>query len=189
MQPSVVLLDACTLYPAALRDVLMRLALHGLIRARWTDAIHEEWIDAVLRDRPDLSRPQLERTRQLMDLHAEDSLVTGHEKRMESLNLPDPDDQHVLAAAIEAGADVLLTWNLRDFPETAMAPHGITAETPDALLVRLFEDRRDGLLAVLREARDSLKNPPLTPADYLETLHRQGLKRTCDLIDPFLSEI
>ena len=92
MQPPVVLLDACTLYPAPLRDVLMRLALHGLIQARWTDAIHEEWIGAVLRNRPDLSRPQLERTRQLMDLHAEDSLDTGHEKRMESMNLPDPDD-------------------------------------------------------------------------------------------------
>lgn len=189
MPPPVVLLDACTLYPAALRDVLMRLTLHGLIQARWTDAIHDEWIEAVLRDRPDLSRPQLERTRKLMDLHAEDSLVVGHEKRMGSLNLPDPDDRHVLAAAIEAGADVLLTWNLRDFPETAMAPHGIAAETPDALLAQLFQRHRDALLVVLREARESLKNPPLTPADYLETLRRQGLKRTCELLDSFLPEI
>lgn len=54
MSPPVVVLDACTLYPAALRDILMRLALHRLILARWTDAIHDEWIEAVLRDRSDL---------------------------------------------------------------------------------------------------------------------------------------
>lgn len=65
MSPPVVVLDACTLYPAALRDVLMRLSLHGLIAARWTDAIHDEWIEAVLRDRPDLTREQLGRTRDL----------------------------------------------------------------------------------------------------------------------------
>ncbi|MCU0779036.1 MAG: PIN domain-containing protein [Akkermansiaceae bacterium] len=189
MQAPVVLLDACTLYPAALRDVLMRMALHGLILARWTDAIHDEWIEAVLRDRPDLSRAQLERTRQLMNLHAEDSLVTGHEKRIEKLDLPDSDDRHVLAAAIEAGADVLLTWNLRDFPQATLAAHGMTAETPDALLARLCEARRDQLLAVLREARSCLKNPPLTAAAYLETLRSQGLKRTCELLEAFLSEI
>lgn len=189
MQAPVVLLDACTLYPAALRDVLMRLALHGLILARWTDAIHDEWIEAVLRDRPDLSRAQLERTRQLMNLHAEDSLVTGHEKRIGKLDLPDVDDRHVLAAAIEAGADVLLTWNLRDFPQAALAAHGMTAETPDALLARLSETRRDQLLAVLREARSCLKNPPLTAAAYLETLRSQGLKSTCSLLEAFLSEI
>lgn len=62
MSPPVVVLDACTLYPAALRDILMRLALHQLILARWTDAIHDEWIEAVLRDRSDLTRERLQRT-------------------------------------------------------------------------------------------------------------------------------
>ena len=61
-----VLYDACVLYPAPLRDLLLRLALTDLYRARWSDAIHEEWIRAVLRNRPDLSRHQLERTRALM---------------------------------------------------------------------------------------------------------------------------
>jgi len=82
MQAPVVLLDACTLYPVALRHVLMRLALHRLIQARWTDAIHDEWIDAVLRDRPDLTRERHQRTRERINLHAEDSLVTGNERRI-----------------------------------------------------------------------------------------------------------
>ena len=84
MSPPVVVLDACTLYPAALRDILMRLALHQLILARWTDAIHNEWIEAVLRDRSDLTRERLQRTRERMDLHAEGSLVSGYERRMPS---------------------------------------------------------------------------------------------------------
>ena len=189
MSPPVVVLDACTLYPAALRDVLMRLALHRLILARWTDAIHDEWIGSVLRDRPDLSRERLLRTRELMDRHAEDSLVTGYEPRMIDLELPDVDDRHVLAAAIEAEAGIILTWNLRDFPETVLARHGLRAESPDDLLARLVDDRRDDLVAVLREARLSLKKPPLTAADYLATLRTQGLTRTCALLESSLPEL
>ena len=86
-----VLYDACVLYPAPLRDLLLRLALTDLYRARWSDAIHEEWIRAVLRNRPDLSRQQLERTRALMNAHVRDKL-------------PDPEDCQVLAAAIQCGA-------------------------------------------------------------------------------------
>jgi hypothetical protein len=72
-----VLYDACVLYPAPLRDLLLRLALTDLSRARWSEAIHEEWIRAVLRNRPDLSRQQLERTRALMNAHVRDALVDG----------------------------------------------------------------------------------------------------------------
>jgi predicted nucleic acid-binding protein len=189
MIPPVVVLDACTLYPAALRDVLMRLALHGLISARWTDAIHNEWIEAVLRDRPDLTRERLQRTRELMDLHAEGSLVTGYEPRMAGLELPDGDDRHVLAAAIEADADMILTWNLRDFPEVVLSSHGLHAVTPDDLLAGLIDDHREEMIAVLRGARLSLKQPPLTAAGYLTTLRTQGLARTCTLLESFLSEL
>jgi predicted nucleic acid-binding protein len=189
MSPSVVVLDACTLYPAALRDVLMRVAVHGLIFARWTDAIHDEWIEAVLHDRPDLTRGRLQRTRELMDLHAADSLVMGYERRMKDLELPDVNDRHVLAAAIEAEADMILTWNLRDFPETMLVSHGLRATTPDELLAGFMEDQREKLIGVLREARLSLKQPPLTAAEYLATLHKQGLTRTCALLAPFLQEL
>ena len=72
-----VLYDACVLYPAPLRDLPLRLALTDLYRARWSEAIHEEWIRAVLRNRPDLSRQQLERTSALMNAHVRDALVDG----------------------------------------------------------------------------------------------------------------
>ncbi len=71
--------DASVLYGSALRNLLMYLALTGLFRARWSAGVHEEWMGALLRNRPDLSRDKLERTRMLMDKHAEDALVTGYE--------------------------------------------------------------------------------------------------------------
>jgi predicted nucleic acid-binding protein len=125
------LFDACVLYPAPLRDLLMRLATTELFRAQWSDAIHDEWIRSVLEQRPEL-RAQLARTRQLMDAHVMDSLVTGYERLIETLDLPDPDDRHVLAAAIAGGADVLVTKNLKDFPADRLAPFGIEAQHPDS---------------------------------------------------------
>ena len=98
----------------------MHLALTDLFRAKWTDDIHEEWMRSVLKNRPDLRREQLERTRDLMNAHVRDCLVTGYEDLIDSLALPDPDDRHVLAAAIRAGAEVIVTFNLKDFPPNAL---------------------------------------------------------------------
>jgi len=78
-------LDASALYPAPLRDLLLELAVADLYRAKWSDAVHEEWIGAVLKNRPDLTRAQLERTRDLMNAHARDALVTGFEQLIDVL--------------------------------------------------------------------------------------------------------
>lgn len=107
-----VLYDVCVLYPAPLRDLLMHIAVTDLYRAKWTDAIHDEWTRNVLKDRPDLKPEQLQRTRDLMNALARDCLVTGYERLIDAVTLPDPDDRHVLAAAIRAGADIIVTFNL-----------------------------------------------------------------------------
>ena len=121
--------DACVLYPAPLRDLLMHLALTDLLRAKWTEAIHEEWIRSVLKNRPDLTRRQLERTRQLMNAHVRDCLVADYEDLIPVLTLPDPDDRHVLAAAIRSSADVIVTFNLADFPPEVLKKWGIERST------------------------------------------------------------
>ena len=102
-----VVYDACVLYPAPLRDFLMWLGLSGRFRARWSSQIHDEWRRSLLRDRPDLTVEQLNRTSDLMDQAIPDALVVGHEAIAENLHLPDPDDRHVLAAAIRCGASVV----------------------------------------------------------------------------------
>ena len=93
-----VVYDACVLYPAPLRDFLLHLAATDLFRARWSEWIHIEWMRNLLARRPDLSRERLQRTRQLMDQSVPDCLVTGYEGLIDSLNLPDSNDRHVLAA-------------------------------------------------------------------------------------------
>jgi predicted nucleic acid-binding protein len=122
-----VVYDACVLYPAPLRDLLMRLTLTDLYRASWSNQIHNEWINAVLRNRPDLSKAQLERTRSLMNAHVRDALVDGYQTLIPALELPDPDDRHVLAAAVQCGADLIVTFNwmtslMKSWRAMALAP-------------------------------------------------------------------
>ena len=116
-----VVFDACVLYPAPLRDFLLRLSMTGLFAAKWTNQIHDEWIRNVLMSRPEL-KDKLSRTRELMDKAVPDSLVAGYEPLMENLQLPDTDDRHVLAAAIRSGAQAIITFNLKDFPDQCAQP-------------------------------------------------------------------
>src|ERR1041384_14278 len=119
------LLDANVLYPAPVRDLLLQLAVTDLYKARWTADIHREWIENLLANEPNLDRARLERTRDLMDSNTRDALVTGYETLIPSLQLPDPHDRHVLAAAIVGRCDVIVTANLKDFPDAALAPFGV----------------------------------------------------------------
>lgn len=170
--------DSCVLYPAPLRDLLMHLALTGLFRARWTAQIHDEWMRNVLANRPDLKPEQLARTRELMDAHVLDCVVTGHEKLIEGLTLPDPDDRHVLAAAIRAGAEVIVTFNLSDFPEGRLEEFGVEAQHPDEFITHLLDLDAALVCSAIKRQRQSLKNPPKTAAELLDTLHAQGLPQT-----------
>jgi predicted nucleic acid-binding protein len=178
----IVVLDACVLYPAGLRSLMMWLAVHEVIRPKWTDEIHDEWMRNVLKDRPDLTLENLERTRRLMDAHAGDCLVSGYEKHISTLSLPDPNDHHVLAAAIEADADAIVTWNLKDFPVTTLAEFRIGLLTPDQLILSLLERDPGPVIGAMREHRLSLKNPPKTSLEYLTNLQEQGLTESVKTI-------
>ncbi len=134
MESFAAFLDASVLYPAPLRDLLLELAVCDLYRAKWSNAVHDEWMGALLRTRPDLTRERLERTRDLMNAHTRDALVTGFDDLIEVLTLPDPNDRHVLAAAIKGRADLIVTTNLKDFPAEALKRWGIEAQHPDEFL-------------------------------------------------------
>lgn len=172
------LYDACILYPAPLRDLVVRLGGTGLFRARWTNQIHDEWIRNVLENRSDLSRERLERTRDLMNEHIFDSLVTDYEDLIPSLKLPDADDRHVVAAAIHGKADVIVTFNLKDFPSSVLAPYNIEAQHPDAFVQHLLDLNEELLCATIRQQRLDLKKPPKPIEDVLNTFEEQGLKHS-----------
>ena len=180
MPVEVAFLDASVLYPAPLRDLLLELAVSDLFRARWTARVHDEWTRALLRSRPDLTAERLERTRRLMDAHVRDVLVTGFEDLVPFLELPDPGDRHVLAAAIRAEADIIVTANLKDFPASSLAPHGLKAEHPDAFLVRLCGRWPFRFVEALHRVRGRLRHPPLSRDEHFRTLRRSGLRATVE---------
>ena len=176
------LYDACVLYPAPLRDLLMQLALTDLFRARWTEAIHEEWIRAVLADRTDLKQADLLYTKERMDQNVRDCLVTGYEPLIETLTLPDEDDRHILAAAIRGRVDVIVTYNLKDFPADVLSLHDIEAQHPDEFIAHLIDLAPTMVLEAAKLIRARLKNPPKSAQEYLDTLAKQGLSKTVDFL-------
>ncbi|PRH22576.1 PIN domain-containing protein [Burkholderia multivorans] len=183
--PFTAIYDACVLYPAPLRDFLMRLALSGCFRARWSAHITDEWKRNLLDNRPDLTAEQLDRTSSLMDRAIPDAVVTGYESLIAGLVLPDADDRHVLAAAIRCNASVIVTFNRKDFPEEALLPYGIEAQHPDAFGDNLFDLEPAVVVAAARRQREALKQPPLTADRYLEILRRQGMVQTCQSLDAY----
>ena len=178
------ILDSCVLYPSRLRSLLMRLAMTGLFRARWSNLIHDEWMRHVLRDYPGMTPEQVERTRDLMNAHVLDAIVTGHESLIESLVLPDPDDRHVLAAAIVGCADAIVTFNLTDFPTERLHQYNIEAIHPDAFLQAQFDLSAEAVLEAVRSDRTSLKIPPHDAGEYLDKLVKGNVPGFAEMLRP-----
>ena len=175
MQRRTVVLDANVIYGACMRDILLRLADQGLFNPLWSAHIHTEWVDNLLLKRPDLTRDKLERIRKTMDQHFPSAIVTGYEPLIARLDLPDPQDRHVVAAALRGGANVIMTQNLRDFPAERLAPYKLEAQHPDKFISELFESQYDEVLTAVHDHRAALRNPPRSPDEYLKALEEVGL--------------
>lgn len=173
-----VIYDANVLFPAPLRDLLIRLAHAGLVRGRWTERILDECFRNLKVRRPELSDTGLQRTRLLMNAALRDPLVTGYESLIAGFELPDPDDRHVLAAAVRSGAQVIVTSNLKDFPASVLKPLGIEAQSPDEFVLNLIDLAPGAVAALVSQQAADLKNPPQTRDQLLETLISNGLARS-----------
>lgn len=185
-----VLLDACVLYSPAICDILFRLAERGYLEVRWSARILDEFVHAVLRQRPDLDETRLRRRCERMNSVFRDALVEPVPSRAVAVpQLPDPADRHVVEAALIAEVDAIVTWNLAHFPASAMDPLGIAVVTPDRLLVDCFDEDPETVLACLREVRTQLQNPPFTPRQYVNNLRRQNLVMLAGRIRPHLVRI
>jgi hypothetical protein len=177
-----VVLDACILYPASLRDFLVQLALTGMFRAKWTMRIHAEWIDAAVRNRPDLERSRLERVAHLMNAAVLDSNVTGFETLEAGLELPDSNDRHVLATAIHCGAQEIVTFNLRDFPQATLRPYGVLAIHPDEFVEHLLDLNTEAVCEAIRRIRARLVNPPCSAEEMIQHYERHGLAVSASIL-------
>jgi len=106
-----------------------------------------------------------------------------------NLELPDTNDRHVLAAAIRAGAQAIITFNLKDFPDDILAQYGIEAMHPDAFIEHQLDLREGVVIAAAKQHRDSLKSPPKTADEYIETMASQGLAISADRFRDFIDLI
>ena len=155
----VVIYDANVLYPSTLRDLLIRVAQAGLVQARWTHQILDETFHNLEKNRPDLPVAALRRTRELMICAVRDCLVTGYEPLIETLDLPDPGDRHVLAAAIRARAQVIVTENLTDFPASVLSQWDIEAKSPDDFVLDQIHLDRKVVWSCAQQIADSWRRP------------------------------
>lgn len=169
--------DANVLYPSPLRDFLIRVAIEELVAARWSERILDEAFRSVARDRPDLDAARLARTRQRMCEAVLDSVITGFEELEATITLPDVDDRHVVAAAIRAGASIIVTFNLRDFPEAELSKHGLLPLHPDVFAMELLARSPAVVLEVLAMQAADLRSPPHSTLDVVASLERCGLGR------------
>lgn len=165
-----IVLDANVLFPASLRDLLLRCAEKGMYRLQIS---HQIW-DEVVRNLVATERMTPEQAVRLDGaiqpfLKRINALVTNYEHLIPAMT-NDPGDRHVLAVAVQAHAQTIVTFNLKHYPANALAPHGTVAEHPDAFLTHLFNMQPATVVQIARDQAADLKNPPLSLSDVLDTL-------------------
>ena len=177
-----VFFDANVFFGARLRSLVLYLAQTKLFRARWSDAIHDEWIRGILAKRPDLTADQLQRTRELMNAAIPDCLVTGYEAPIPALNLPDPDDRHVLAAAVVTRAHLIVTFNEADFPAPILEPLRLAPKHPDNFMLDTFSLEPSIFLEAVRNDFLHYLQLPLSYEGYLADLAAAGIPETAKVL-------
>jgi len=183
-------LDACVFYPIAVADALMSIAAAGLFAAKWTERIEAEWIGALENDRPDLASRLDVRCLQMREAVPDWKVSRRACAAVKSVpELPDPDDAHVLAAAIAGHADCIVTFNQKDFPNEVLGPLGIEALHPDVFIINQWDLDEPTVVAALRGMRLRWRRPPADVGTFAAALGRNRLSLTahrvrqhCDLL-------
>ena len=188
-EPSVAVFDACILYPFHLRNIVVQAAVDRLVEARWTDAIHDEWIRNLTANAPSIPKERLLITRRLMNDALPTALVGGYEEHIPGITLPDSDDRHVVAAAIATNATLVLTWNLRHFPANELKKCGLRRMTPDAFLSELFDNIPQLVIGSLANARRNLSRSRVSASEFIGILEAQKLVRLAKQVKAHVSDL
>jgi hypothetical protein len=187
-EPSIAIFDACILYPFHLRNIVVQAAVDRLVDAHWTDAIQEEWMRNLTADAPAIPTERLRVTRRLMNDALPTATVNGYEEHISEVTLPDPNDRHVVAAAITAKAPLILTWNLRHFPAQELRRFGLRAMNPDAFLSGLFDKAPDLVIGSLANARRNLSKTRPSASDFVGILENQKLVQLAKRVGKYVAD-
>ena len=186
-----VLVDACALVPVLSRNLLLSLAEAELFRLHWSSLILDEAERAVAgvlakRD-PDDAVARARRARAGMERAFPEAIVTGYDMLAVGLmDLPDPHDAHVVAAALRAGASLIVTDNLKHFAHQSLAPLSLEAKSADDFVADTIDLDQGRAVAAVRTVRERLKRPLIVPDDLLLTMEARGPRATADALRPYL---
>lgn len=174
------ILDTNVIYPLWTRDLLLWFAFYDLYTPKWSQNIFTEWIDVMKRKGVDENEAQ--KRANVMNEAFPDALVENYKSLVDNLKLPDTDDRHVLAAAIKADANLIITNNLKDFPEDYLASFGLKAKAPDDFFTDIIDLNRELSVFAFRKLVLNKKNPPYDEYEVLDIFRNNGLKDTANCI-------
>lgn len=177
--------DACVLYSAPVRDLLLELAVKDIFQARWSEKILDEMKHSILKNRPDISPEAMEKLILNMNKHTRDCLVEENIPLIEAIEgLKDQNDRHVVATALQCRAHMIVTWNLKDFPIKALQKYRLEISDPDKFLLAQYDLAPGVFIHAIQTIRKRLKRKPKSADEYLDTIARAGLPRTAAKLRP-----
>lgn len=177
-------LDTNIIFPVEIRDVLFWFAHFDLFTPKWSKHIFDEWEDVMLRK--GVSDIEIKKRTQFASLAFPDALVINYEPLIDGLTLKDKKDRHVLAAAIKTNANVIVTNNLKDFPNAYLAKFGLVAKSADDFLADIIDLNHRKAVESFRKLVLNRRNPDLDAYEVLDNLRRNGLKNTADYLHSLL---
>ena len=174
------LLDTNVIYPIWVRDLLLWFAHHDLYTPKWSKHIFDEWFEVMIRN--GMSKDEALKRTSIVNDAFPDALVENYEPLIETLTLPDPRDRHVLAAAIRANANLIVTSNLKHFPKEYISGFGLSAKDADDFFTDIIDLNHEASIKAFRDLVMNKKNPPLDDYQILDVFRKNGLENTADYI-------
>lgn len=178
------LIDANVLACGTRRNIILSLAEAGFFRPRWSDRILDETVGAIAKITK--GGANIIKQRSAMERAFPEASVTGYSGLETGLELPDPDDRHVLAAAIATSAQVIVTENLKDFPSEHLAPFDIDAISADEFISDAIELDPLAAVAAMRKMRERFKNPEMDAEALLQLIKARKLFQTAETLYQYM---
>jgi predicted nucleic acid-binding protein len=177
-------LDTNVVYPVIIRDILLWFGHYDLYTPKWSEHIFEEWKKVMLQK--GVTEVEAENRINKVNLAFPDALVQNYKGLIDKLELPDADDRHVLAAAIKVNANLIVTNNIKDFPEEYLQSFGLNAKTADDFLTDIIDLNQEQAIAAFKEMVLNKKNPKMDELEVLNHLRKVGLVDTANYLHAFL---
>lgn len=177
-------LDTCVIYPIDIRDLLLWFASFDLYTPKWSDDVFREWKEVMVRK--GISKDIIKKRIENVNKAFPDAKVTNYQSLIDSIDLPDKDDRHILAAAIKVNANVIVTNNVKHFPKKSLDKYNISAASADDFLTDIIDLNHETALQAFRNLVANRRNPPQNEYQVLDILRIRGLTQTADYIHTLL---